>query len=197
MPGVTLAVEGVTDAAVLRKLLDAEGFEVYAVYGLRGKTNLDASLVGFNNAARFSPWLVVRDLDHDGVCAPALSEALLPTPGRWMRLRIAVREAEAWLLADPESLARYLRIRRALVPSDPEGLADPKQTLVNLARRSRRPAIVADMVPRQGLSADVGPAYTARVSEFALRHWRPEVAAKSSPSLNRCIERVRELADFP
>jgi hypothetical protein len=51
MPGVTLAVEGLTDAAVLRKVLETEGFNIYAVHGLRGKGNLDASLNGFNNAA--------------------------------------------------------------------------------------------------------------------------------------------------
>jgi hypothetical protein len=196
MPGVTLAVEGITDAAVLRKVLGAEGFDIHAVYGLRGKTNLDARLVGFNKAAQFSPWLVVRDLDHDHECGAGLARSLLPAPRRWMRFRIAVRETEAWLLADPDSLAAYFRVRRGLVPANPEGLADPKQALVNLARRSRRQLIVTDMVPRQGLSADVGPAYTARVSEFALQHWRPNVAAQSSPSLRRCIERVRELAAY-
>lgn len=193
---MTLAVEGVTDAAVLRKVLDTEGFDTYGVYGLRGKANLDASLGGFNMAAQFSPWLVVRDLDHDDECGAALARALMPAPGRWMRFRIAVRETEAWLLADPESLAEYLRVRRALVPADPEGLSDPKQALVDLARRSRSQMIVADMVPRPGLSADVGPAYTARVSEFAMRHWRPDIAAQNSPSLTRCIERVRELAAY-
>jgi hypothetical protein len=193
---VTLAVEGVIDAAVLQRVLDTEGFDTYAVYGLRGKTNLDASLVAFNNAAQFSPWLVVRDLDHDDVCGAALAKTLMPAPGKWMRFRIAVRETEAWLLADPESLAGYLRVRRALVPADPEGLSDPKQALVNLARRSRSQTIVADMVPRPGLSVEVGPAYTARVSEFALQHWRPDIAAEGSPSLRRCIERVRELAAY-
>jgi hypothetical protein len=196
MPGVTLAVEGVTDEAVLRKILKAEGFETYAVYGLRGKGNLDASLAGFNNAAKFSPWLVVRDLDHDDVCGAALARTLMPAPGRWMRFRIAVRETEAWLLADPESLAGYLRIRRALIPPNPEGLSDPKQALVNLARKSRSKTIVSDMVPEPGLSSDVGPAYVARVSEFALKHWRPEIAARNSSSLKRCIERVREFATY-
>ena len=197
MPGVTLAVEGVIDAAVLRKVLDTEGFDTYAVYGLRGKSNLDANLTGFNNAAQVSPWLVGRDLDHDDVCGAALVRALMPAPRRWMRFRIAVRETEAWLLADPESLAVYLGVRRALIPADPEGVSDPKQALVNLARRSRSRKIVADMVPSVGLSSEVGPAYSARVSEFAWHHWRPDVAAKSSPSLRRCIERVRELAAFP
>lgn len=194
---MTLAVEGVADQAVLRKVLESEGFDTYAVHGLRGKSNLDASLAGFNNAAQFSPWLVVRDLDHDDVCGAALANALMPAPGRWMRFRVAVRETESWLLADPESLASYLRVRRALVPVDPEALPDPKQALVNLARRSRSTAVVADMVPPPGLSADVGPAYTARVSEFALAYWRPGTAAQNSPSLRRCIERVRELAAYP
>jgi hypothetical protein len=94
-------------------------------------------------------------------------------------------------------LAAYLRIPRGLIPDDPDGLPDPKRALVNLARQSRRPAIVADIVPRAGLSADVGPAYTARISEYASHHWRPDVARTNSPSLRRCMNRLRELAAYP
>lgn len=193
MPGVTIAFEGSTDAPALRKLLASEGFEVYNAYPMRGKSNLDRSLRGFNNAAQFSPWLVVRDLDR-GTCPARLARDLLPAPSRWMRFRIAVREMEAWLLADGEAVAAYLGVKRRDVPSDPDLLDDPKQTLVNIARRSRRTHIRHDMVPVPGLSADIGPAYSSRITEFVDGHWRPEIAAANSPSLRRCIERVRELA---
>jgi hypothetical protein len=193
---LTVAVEGVHDAAVISKILKTEGFEPTATYGLKGKNHLDRSLGGYNNAARFSPWLVVRDLDQDADCGGALASVLLPGPSQWMRFRIAVRETEAWLMADPDTLAAFLRVKRSHIPEWPDTVADPKQAMVNLARRSTRATIVGDMVPSRGLSGVVGPGYTARISEFALEHWRPEVASQRSPSLSQCVLRLRELAQF-
>jgi hypothetical protein len=196
VPFVSVVVEGLTDAAVLQKLLAVEGFELSGTYGLRGKNKLDESIRGYNNAARFSPWLVLRDLDHDSHCAAALAVELLPHPAEQMRFRIAVRETESWLLADAEALASYLRVARSRVPGNPDELDDPKETLVNIARQSRSSAVVDDMVPREGMSGTVGPGYTARIAEFAFSYWRPDVARLQSNSLERCIVRLRELAAF-
>ena len=112
-----------------------------------------------------------------------------------MRFRVAVRAIESWLLADAESLSEYLRVRRAMIPADPDRLDDPKATLVKIARQSRVTAIRLDMVPEQGMTSRVGPAYSSRVTEFARRRWRPEVARDHSDSLERCIESAHALRD--
>jgi hypothetical protein len=52
------------------------------------------------------------------------------------------------------------------------------------------------MVPDAATSSRVGPAYTSRVAEFAVDYWRPDVALENSDSLRRCIERVREFAEY-
>jgi hypothetical protein len=42
----------------------------------------------------------------------------------------------------------------------------------------------------------VGPAYSSRLIEFALDEaegWRPEIAARRSDSLRRCIEGIERL----
>jgi hypothetical protein len=67
---ITLAVEGRTDEAVGKRLLAHAGIEAGAVYGLRGKHDLDGKLPAYNNAARFSPWLVLRDLNTDSPVLP-------------------------------------------------------------------------------------------------------------------------------
>ena len=190
MASVTVALEGDCDVPVIRKLLAATGHELAIVQGLRGKTFLTANLMGYNNAARFSPWLVVRDLDHDAECAGELIAKLLPVPSAKMMLRIAVRETEAWLLADKASVAVFLSVAKSRVPTDPDGLEDPKQSLVNLARQSKKTAIRQDMVPPVGWSGVVGPAYMSRIEEFARDHWNPSEAAKSSDSLKRCFSRL-------
>ena len=190
MATVTIAVEGATDIPVVRRLLAEAGHALAIAHGGHGKGPLDRNLVGYNNAARFAPWLVMRDLDHDAECAPAIASDLLPAPAEHMRLRIAVREMESWLIADAESLAAFLSVKSSRIPPDPDTLDDPKQALVTIARHSRRREIRDDMVPAVGTSITVGPAYGSRIEEFAREHWRPAVAANRSNSLKRTLDRL-------
>src|SRR5258707_10499772 len=94
---VTVAVEGDVDAAVARRLIAEVGLSMGPVYGLKGKSHLDKRISGYNNAARWSCWLVLRDLNHDASCAPELLRSRLPNPSPQMHFRIAVREIETWL----------------------------------------------------------------------------------------------------
>ena len=110
-----------------------------------------------------------------------------------MRLRVATRAIESWLLADAEMLAQYLGISQSRIPSIPDDLDDPKASLINVARMSRRKGLVDDLVPVSGHSGRVGRGYTFRITEFASLHWRPRVARQHSESLKRCMARVREL----
>jgi len=190
---VTVAVEGDTDVPVAQRILELAGLDMGAVYIRYGKDSLDLGLAGFNRAARFAPWLVLRDLDRDAACAPELVHHLLRRPARLMRLRVAVKAMEAWLLADKEELSRFIRVPKARLPIEPERVRDPKQTLINLARTSKLRAIREDMVPAPGTSARVGPGYSARIIEFASTSWRPAVAADRSVSLRRCIESLQRL----
>src|SRR5205809_143115 len=118
---ITLAVEGTTDAAVAKRLLDEAGLEPGPEYVKGGKGALDKSLIGYNNAARFSCWLVLRDLDRDADCAPALCQKLLAAPATHMRLHIPVRAIEAWLLAGAKAISDFLSIAQTRVPANPCG----------------------------------------------------------------------------
>jgi hypothetical protein len=190
---VTVAVEGDTDIAMVDRILEAVGLSRGIAYPVNGKVNLDRQLVGFNSAARFAPWLVVRDLNGDADCAAALVARLLPTPAASMCFRVAVRAAEAWLMADRERMAAFLGVSVARLPMDPDLVADPKQALVNLARHSRRRQILEDMVPEPGTSGRIGPGYAGQIVQFATTRWRPEVAAGLSPSLAGCLRALGRL----
>jgi hypothetical protein len=192
-PVVTVAVEGLVDQAALARVLGAVGLDVGPVHGLRGKGYLDRQLQGFNNAARYAPWIVLRDLDSDASCAPQLIEALLPTPAQWMRFRLAVREVESWLLADPTGISDYFSVPITAIPADPDRLSDPKREVLAMMRKSRSGEVRRDMVAEDDNSA-IGPGYTARMIEFATTHWRPRQAQDRSPSLKRAIRCLRTLA---
>jgi hypothetical protein len=187
MPGpVTLVVEGATDEAVM-----VPG----PVYGKAGKGAIDRGLNGYNRAASFSHWVVVRDLDDDGECGPELLRSLLPNPAPFMRLQVAVRAIESWLIADGDSLGSFLSVSRARLSGSPETLTDPKRALVDVARRSRRRSIREAFGPAPGVSASVGPGYSAALIEFASRQWRPHVAASRSDSLARLRRYLRRVSE--
>jgi hypothetical protein len=131
--------------------------------------------------------LIVRDLDQDATCAAELLAGKQPG-GHQGSVRIAVRAVEAWLLADPAS-AQWLGVAASALPREVEALEDPKQTLINLARRSRSAAIKVDIVPT--LSRSIGPGYVDQVRTFCATKWRPDVAAQRSDSLARLIRHVR------
>lgn len=192
---VSAAVEGPTDEAVLRKILGHVGLTAATIHVTGGKSKLVQQLRGYNAAAQFSPWVVVLDLDTDFDCAPPLIRHHLPAPSTNMTFRAAVRAIEAWLLADAEGISSYLRTSVRKIPQNPEELANPKKALVDLAAQSRREAIRQDMVPRKGSGRVVGPGYTARIVEFASRHWDIPAAEGRSPSLERCVRRLQELRE--
>jgi hypothetical protein len=80
------------------------------------------------------------------------------------------------------------------LPREPDAIADPKATIVDLARHSRRRELREDLVPRPGSGRSTGPIYAGRLAEFAERDWRPNRAAMSSDSLRRCLAALHRLA---
>jgi len=199
---VQAAVEGYVDEAVLGRVAGAVGAGLGTVYGKRGKHHLKNKIHGYCAAARNWPWVVLVDLDHDASCAPDLRQSWLPGGAHALCFRVAVRAVEAWLLADWERFSRFFGIPASLIPRNVEALNDPKGTVVELARQSRRSAVRQDMVPRPGSGRREGPLYTSRLIEFVRDTsggWRPGLAVQRSDSLSRCFRAldrlVQELAD--
>jgi len=186
-------VEGDVDDAVARRLVLHVEAQVATIHVKHGKQPLLARLPGYNAAAQHSPWLVLVDLDHDAECVPAYLEECLPERAEGLCFRVAVREVEAWLLSDRHRIARFLSVPVRAVPAHPDGLDDPKGTIVSLASRSRRRAIRDDMVPRPGSGRKIGPAYTSRLIEFVGSRWRPDVAETQSESLARTVAALRDM----
>ena len=181
-----------------RRLIGHVGGLAGPIHGKSGRIALLDRLHGYNQAARFGPWLVLVDLDRHAECAPIARGLWLPDPAPFMCFRIVIQEIEAWLLGDQDRLASFLRVPRPMIPANPDVLADPKSTVVALARRSRIRSIREDMVPAPDSGRSEGPAFTSRLIEFVMdsvRGWRPEIAATLSPSLSRCLQSLRRIAE--
>lgn len=196
LTAVSVVVEGPSDEGAVRAVLAACGLSVDMIHGRRGKSYIKAKIGNYNAAAKHGPWFVLIDLDDPDGCPGEICHSWLPSPEELMVFRVAVVELEAWLLADRERVAEFLGVSEGGIPIAPDELADPKQQLLNLARRSRKRAVRQGLVPRDGSGASVGPTYVSDIRDFGATVWRPEVAALHSPSLARAMDRLRHLADL-
>lgn len=200
MTPLTLAVEDQLSEALVRKLLAyLGGFQVQLCLGGTGIGNLQKNIHKFQQAAHHQPYLLVVDLDRPGQCPSTLRRQWLgKEPEPYLLFRIAVVESESWLLGHQEAIIEHLNISpgKARIPDDTDSLADPKQFLINLARKSRSRQIRDELVPRPRSTTKVGPNYNANLGLFVRRHWEPNIAKDHSPSLARALSALRNLS-FP
>jgi hypothetical protein len=191
---ITIVVEGDTDIPFVQRLCGDVGLSIrLPIVDASGKAGIDAKLNGYARAAAGSPHLVVRDLDHDADCAPEWLASNAPSdPGAFFCLRMAVREVEAWFLADAKNAAAALHVSETAIPIDPDAEPDPKATIVALARRSPKPQIKKGLIPRPGTSRLVGPAYESWLIESGAS-WNLDRALKRSASLRRARKALHSL----
>jgi hypothetical protein len=186
--------EGPVDGVLARRLIAhvgaMPGIDYITPRKSRGVRTLDPRLPGLRIAAQHGRRiLVLRDLDQDERCAGALMARLQPKPQQRFCLRIAVRAAEAWLLADRDGIASALGISKRLVPRLPEQLDSPKLSLAEIASQSSK----ADV--RRAFAGGV-QARSAWVAAFISDKWSIAGAlnSRAAPSLNKAVIRVRSLA---
>ena len=196
---ITLGVEDLLSESVARRIVSeyAPEAQIMNVMGLRGNQSVRRRMRDFNEIARhLGPSIVFTDLDRPESCPVELvrdwTNRLRIAPN--LLLRVAVMEIEAWLIADRQSFAEWLGISVGIVPRSPDDVHDPKQELIQLARRSRkrelREALVRSLP--DGLFRP-GPGYNDYLGSFVAQLWKPETARLNSPSLNRAITRITEI----
>lgn len=144
-------------------------------------------------AARVMPVLMIADADQ-APCAVSQRNTWLPKhASNRLVLRLAVREAEAWVLADHEGFAEFAKISISKLPPEPETILDPKQAMLNLIKRCKRRDLREEMLPGKYDRSPVGLGYNVHLSEFVRRYWRVERALLRAPSLARAIPRIAAL----
>jgi hypothetical protein len=158
----------------------------------KGITKLLPELPRFiQQAKHLRPVLCIADTD--GKCVKALLSEWLPkAPPENFSLRLAVSEAESWLLADRKALACYLEIAEKLVSKIPDEEVNPKRHLLTLARKSKKRDIRLEVVSQTDLSKQ-GNGYNPHFCNFVKTHWSAQRAAENSPSLARALPRIVNL----
>ena len=189
---VRIAVEGNLDEAVAERLITLCGGQLGKVSPKQGRPYVLEHIGGYNEGASYGGiWFVLVDLDQQPDCAPELVAEALPDPAEGMCFRVAVREVEAWLLADRVGFARWAGVRASLIPPNVESIAQPKEQLVDIVRESRFRERRNAIVPRPGSGRTEGPDYSDVLADFVATDWDVEAAASVAPSLARAIRCLR------
>ena len=192
---LTLATEDeLSEAIALRILADFPTILIGSSLRQGGNGYLRSRMRSFCEIAHHSPVLIVTDLDTyvcpSTLCADWLRR--LPRPPALL-MRVAVREIESWLLAD--HVAMFALLGKAVgrrLPDQPDMLTDPKNFLLDLAKNAPK-SVRAALRAEPGAIARQGLGYNRQLCEIVRSFWRPERAAKRSPSLQRALGRIQEL----
>lgn len=196
---IHMLLEGHMEEPLARKLIRHCGHEPGAVYGKKGCNYIHQNARNFVFLANSTTGVLILSDFMDSKCScPPQAYRLhflrhcKSVPPNYL-CRFVVNELESWLMADRRGLAAFLGIPIAKVPVQPELEDDPKHTLVELARASKKRQIREALAPPPGHGGAVGPGYTPTLIEFIIEKWSPEKAEQNAPSLARCLKRLREL----
>jgi hypothetical protein len=190
---IILAVEDLLGEVFAQELLKSSGrkFAVGNCLGHKGFGYLKKNVGAFNKSAKGIPILVLTDLDR-GKCAPLLIADWLQNPKHNnLIFRVAVREIESWLLADRDSIAKFLGVSLSDLPLNPDEILDPKALVIKLAEKSRKRNVRKAIVPARKSTAKIGPDYNGMLSFFVQSDWSLNNAIKYSPSLSRAYETIK------
>ncbi len=113
-------------------------------------------------------------------------------PGAQFALRLAVTEAESWVLADRQGFAKVFGVPLNKLPQHPDEEADPKRLIMSLAARSKVRLLREEMLAARDTSRR-GAGYTLHLVDFVRGQWNIEMAAQHSPSLARAVAHVSRL----
>jgi len=192
---INLVYEDAISEFVMAKLLKSFNgkFEIGISYNGNGYGYIRTKINGFNEASISSTFFVLTDLDNNP-CPISLIEDWLKKPRTPNFIfRVAVREVEAWLLADRLGFAEFTGVAIANIPTNPDLEIDPKQTLINISKRSKKRSIKNEIVPINS-NAKIGPNYNERLMEYVSNYWDIGRAMEQSESLRRtwiCLNEFR------
>lgn len=143
-------------------------------------------------ASRVVPHIVLTDLDNHDCPVTLMTQWGVNALPDCCLFRVAIKEIESWVLADRSGFASFLKVTINSIPAYPEQEGNPKEILLNLAKRSRL-SLAKDLLPDPNSSARIGPFYNERLGEYVMNAWDIRAALLNADSLKRAIQRIENL----
>ena len=193
MTPIAIATEDqLSEAIALRLLADipTPHFIQHSL-GKKGNGYLSSKMESWHQMAQHQVMLVLTDLDRANCLVEFRNQWLIADPPQNLLLRIAVREVESWVLADHVAM-RALIGAKGVLPAAPDEFADPKQSLLKLAKSAPK-QIRQDLLKTIDGNFAPGLGYNARLTAWVHSEWNPQRASERSPSLARARLRISEV----
>jgi hypothetical protein len=188
---------------IIQKLLFYSSKNVKIISDLPARGGKIKSLVEkFNNLSEFNPVILLTDLDtYD--CAPTLlNNWFIKNPRKPnFIVRIAIDEAEAWLMADREGFADYFRVPIDKIPTSkavskfrpsPIEMNFPYKSSLYMMKEiipfTSNSTFKTKLIAKDGISK--GPEYNTSIIPF-IDAWNIQNASKNSSSLDRTVIRLK------
>jgi hypothetical protein len=187
------------------------------IYGIKDKSGLDiiklparggkilGDLKKYNELSKTDPVVLLTDLDSFD-CPSSILRKIKNKENDFL-CRVAIQEAEAWLIADREGFASYLGVPLDIIPASKKirplrnvedvELSFPYKPSLYMMReivpKSNKKNIVDGLTPLDGYSK--GPLYNSTLIPFIETEWNIQRASQNSYSLKRTIARLSTLSN--
>lgn len=193
MTPIAIATEDPLSEAVALRLISDIPTPCFIQHklGRTGNGYLRSRMGSWYQMAQQQVMLVLTDLDRANCLVEFRDQWLDGPPPANLLFRIAVREVESWVLADHVAM-RALVGTKGVLPLAPDELADPKQSLLKLAKSAPK-HIREDLLKTIDGNLAQGLGYNARLTAWVNSEWSPQRAAERSPSLARARSRLNDV----
>ncbi|WP_160170861.1 DUF4276 family protein [Erwinia mallotivora] len=196
MEYITIATEDELSEAVAVKIIELTDGKFSVNQRLRKNSfgYLKSKINNFCNLSEHFHVFMITDLDTLP-CAPTLKKTWFKNINQPEKLifRVAVREIEAWIIADHDGMYSFLGDKIGRIPVKPDELPNPKATLLSLAQKAPR-KIKNGLIAKKGTLAIQGVEYNLLLCDFVRKKWNPVKASERSESLKRAITQVQFIA---
>jgi hypothetical protein len=157
----------------------------------KGVTKLQPSLPRYLGLAQhLYPVLCIADTD--GQCAVEWRAKWLPQAHERFVLRLAITEAESWVLADRQGFSQAMKVPLNKLPQCPDEESDPKRLILTLVKKSKVRQFSNEVVSSADPSKP-GTGYNLHLGAFVRNQWDARGAAQHSPSLARAVMHLERL----
>lgn len=161
-----------------------------------GKGKIKTKLAEYNRSAKKLSFCLVIDLD-DNECAPSLIDQWFKfAKNERLFFRVAVKEIEAWVLADYKNFSKFLNvspdvIKKKIPNLEADNILDPKETLLQITNAKSKIARKENIVFVSEGKFYQGSAYNSEMSNFIHSFWNVKFAAQNSNSLQKAIKAIQ------
>ena len=197
MKYLTCVYEDLLTASVIKRLVNEfnDKITITQEINAHGFGKIKRDILKYNNAAKNKPFIIITDLDKKE-CAVSLIEDWFNNTEKEPELifRVAVKEIDAWILADKKGIAKTLNISPDIIPSEPEKIDNPKELLMQLAKKSKKREIREEFPPKDSF-AHQGPLYNILLTTFVNEEWNLDEAMKHSKSLEKAYIAIKRFAE--